>query len=209
MQVKLTLHSRLATAIYFLVAILITLPLLSFGQTIHTSGSLKYLRVANGYNGITLGSDVRQLTGSLSYMDGDGRIDADSCIKYACVDQAVLKMDTDMQLDMVGLRTYKNRIVNIYLFFNVKDAYKILAAFLRNYGQYTEKPIEYANIYNWNAGDVTLSLKYNPDIDKGVAIFSFNPLTNEIADMRRKQEQIERVTASVMAYANLPGNNKP
>jgi hypothetical protein len=118
-------------------------------------------------------------------------------------------MDTDMQLDLVGLRAYKNKVVNIYLFFDVKDAYKILADFLRDYGQYTGKPEEYANAYNWKAGDVTLSLKYDPNIDKGVAIFTHDPLTQEIADRRKKKEQIELLTSSVMAYANLASNNKP
>jgi hypothetical protein len=205
MQVKSMLHTKPAIMVCIAALFFIVKPLSSFGQTIQT-GSIHYLQVANGFKGITLGSDVGTMPANLSYLDGDSKVDADSCIKYAYGDQTILKMDTSLKLDLVGLRTYKNKVVNIYLFFDVKDAYKVLANFLRLYGQYTDKPDEYANLYNWSAGDVALSLKYNADVDKGVAIFSYKPLVKEIAERRVKREKMEQIIASINPYASSATN---
>ena len=149
------------------------------------TGTLEFLKSANGINGINLGADIGSLTYSnLSYLDGDDRLDPDSCLKFAISDSSALKIDNNLTLDMIGIRTYKNKIVNIYLFFRKADAYLIFNNFLSVYGLFTSKPFEYSNIYNWDTRAVSLSLMYRAGIDEGVATFTCNPLEQHIAEVK-------------------------
>lgn len=171
----------------FWAVVLLLSPLHGLSQIIRC-GSINYLYNTKGFKNFILGEDVHLLTDRLSFLDNDTRPDADSCMRYACTDNDILKIDSTLKLDMVGIRTYKNKIVNIYLFFDQKDAYKVLGNFLRTYGQYTEKPVEYADIYYWNTPNVSLSLTYTPDVDKGVAVFTFKPLLASVLnDDKRRQ----------------------
>jgi len=99
----------------------------------------------------------------------------------------LLKLAGDLKLDLIGIRTYKNKIVNIYLFFKLSDGYKILRVLLTNYGLFTDRPYDYADIYNWDSSTINLSLRYNVKVDLGVAIFTCNRLENEIELMKAKQ----------------------
>jgi hypothetical protein len=158
------------------------LPVLAFSQEKEVKpGSLSYLKFINGYNGIVLGSDAKQLPKSkLGFLDGDSTLDADSCLKLAYSDTTVLKVGNDLYLDMIGLRTYKNRIVNIYVFFKRSDGYKVFRDFLSTFGVFTSKPNDYADIYNWTTTTVNLSLRYEDKIDLGVAVFTCNPMVREM-----------------------------
>jgi hypothetical protein len=193
----------LSALVLVLVVLLLALPLKGTSQTIEC-GSLKYLVAAKGFKDILLGEDINNLLSKpLPYLDNNQRPDADSCFSYACNNSELLTIDSTLKLDMVGIRTYKNKIVNIYLFFPEKDAYKVLSNFLKNYGQFTEKPVEYANVYDWNTQSVKLSLSYNSDVDEGVAIFTFTPLLNSIRNSNRQK----REAVTLQAYNIL--NNMP
>ncbi|MCO5948021.1 hypothetical protein [Mucilaginibacter flavidus] len=148
-------------------------------------GTLEYLKYSNGIQGLTLGADINTLNYSnLKYLDDDNKFDADSCLKFAIGDTTVLKINGDLNLDLIGIRTYKNKIVNIYLFFRKTDAYILLHNFLSTYGVFTSKPVEYSNMYNWDSGTVSLSLMYQADVDDGVAVFTCNPLVHRIAEVK-------------------------
>jgi hypothetical protein len=170
-------------AVKTLFILLLLLPLAVFSQVkIAKPGSLDYLKFVNGYNGIVLGSDVRQLSkDKLPFLDGDDKFDADSCLKLAYNDTTILKVGKDLYLDMIGLRTYKNRIVNIYVFFKQSDGYKVFRDFLTTFGVFTSKPNDYVDIYNWTTSAVNLSLRYEDKIDLGVAVFTCNPLIREMS----------------------------
>jgi len=186
-----------------LAVLLLVLPLKGISQTIQC-GSLRYLVESRGFKHIVLGADINSLQlEPLKFLDNNQRPDADSCFSYACNDSEILTIDSNLKLDMIGIRTYKNKIVNIYLFFPEKDAYKVLSNFLKNYGQFTEKPVEYANVYDWNTQSVKLSLSYNSDVDEGVAVFTFTPLLASIQDSNRKKHD----AVTLQAYNIL--NNMP
>jgi hypothetical protein len=168
------------------------LPVLAFSQEKEVKpGSLAYLKFLNGYNGIVLGSDATQLPKSkLGFLDGDSTLDADACLKLAYSDTTVLKVGNDLYLDMIGLRTYKNRIVNIYVFFKRSDGYKVFRDFLSTFGVFTSKPNDYADIYNWATTTVNLSLRYEDKTDLGVAVFTSNPMVREM-NVRKIQPVVD------------------
>jgi hypothetical protein len=157
------------------------LPTLVFSQS-KTPGSVEYLKFCNGINGLTLGEDISQIPSyKLTFLDNDDKPDADSCTHYQYKDSSSLALGDSLSLDAIGFRTYKNKIVNIYLFFKMGDAYKILSDFLKAYGPFTERPNNYADIYNWDTSALNLSLRYQVKTEMGVAIFSSKHLENEIA----------------------------
>ncbi|UOE52352.1 hypothetical protein MTO98_14825 [Mucilaginibacter sp. SMC90] len=164
-----------------LIAIACLLPALAFSQS-KTPGSIEYLKFCNGINGLTLGEDISQLPSyKLTYLDNDDKPDADSCVRYQYKDSSLLALGDSLLLDAVGFRTYKNKIVNIYLFFKMPDAYKILDNFLKTYGPFTGRPDNYADIYNWDTSALNLSLRYQVKTEMGVAIFSSKRLEHALA----------------------------
>ncbi len=166
---------------------LIFSPFFSYSQS-KKPGSIEYLKFVNGFNGITLGADLRHLPGyKLIYLDGNNKLDADSCLLFEYADADLLKLDTDLNIQLIGLRTYKDKVVNIYLFFKLSDGYKMLHNFLTNYGLFTSKPSDYVDIYNWNSNKINLSLRYEVKVDLGVAIFTCNQLEDEIGTMKQRQ----------------------
>jgi hypothetical protein len=120
----------------------------------------------------------------LTYLDNDSKPDADSCIRYQYKDSSLLALGDSLSLNAIGLRAYKNKIVNIYLFFRMPDAYKILNNFLNAYGPFTGRPNAYADIYNWDTSVLNLSLRYQVKTEMGVAIFSSKNIENQIAANR-------------------------
>ncbi len=158
-------------------------PLSGFSQE-KKEGSLNYLQQCNGFNDLRLGADIKQIPkADLKFMDGDNTMDADSCLKYE-YKGANLNLDDNLDLDMVGIRTYKNKIVNIYVFFKKEDGDKVLENFLANYGNCTDKPQDF--VYDWNAANLSLSLRYKLDTDLGIAVFTNNKLQSEIESGKTK-----------------------
>ena len=185
--------------------LMLLMPVVAFSQ-LKNQGSIQALKVNNGFNGITLGANVKQLTGSLTYLDGNSRVDADSCLRYLYTDENMLKIDSNLKLDAIGIRAYKDTIVNIYLFFRKDDAYKIMSMFLNNYGQFNEKPEEYEDIYGWSTPPVKLSLNYSSRMDMGIAVFTNNMLITEVNTARQKRDQATSIT-SAQAQVNEMRNN--
>jgi hypothetical protein len=167
--------------------LLIVIPFFASSQP-KKPGSIEYLKYSNGFGDISLGADLNQLPGyKLAFLDNDNKFDADSCLKFEYRDANLLRLAGDLNLDLIGIRAYKNKVVNIYLFFKLSDGYKILSVLLTNYGLFTNKPYDYADIYDWNSSTVNLSLRYNVKVDLGVAIFTCNRLAHEIELMKTKQ----------------------
>jgi hypothetical protein len=187
MQLISTSKSVYPKSLILLVALFLV-PMLGFSIS-GNPGSIKYLQATNGFNGIVLGSDISEIPQyKLSYLENNSLPDSDGCVTYEYKDSTTLKMANNLNLDMVTIRTYKNKIVNIYLFFDKHDSYKILSDFLTQYGQFNDKPYEYTDIYNWNTSNVNLSLKYAAKINEGIAVFTNNPLVAEI----QYQKQLEQ-----------------
>jgi hypothetical protein len=125
----------------------------------------------------------------LFYLDDDSRLDADSCYKFEYRDTSLLKVGNDFYLDLVGIRTYKNKVVNIYLFFKKSDGYKLLNNFLAAYGVFTSKPDDYSDIYEWHSSMIDVSLRYQSDNDLGlgIAVYTFKRQEDQLQAMQNKQ----------------------
>lgn len=206
------LFHRLIISKYVAVFLIIffTAPGLSSAQKAKI-GTVGFLTATNGINGIYLGADIKNLNYSqISYLDGDDRFDADSCLKFAISDSAALRIDKNVSLDMIGIRTYNSKIVNIYLFFRKADAYAVLNKFLSIYGVFTSKPVEYSNIYVWDSAAVNLSLMYRADLDDGVAIFTYNPLVRHLVEVKEmaagqhRKQYNEQGNAAVLLSSTKP-----
>jgi hypothetical protein len=172
--------------------IALLLPSLVFCQS-GKHGSVEYLKFCNGLDEIKLGSDINLIPDyKLAFLDGNDKPDADSCFKYEYRDSSLLKMGNNLNLELIAIRTYKNKIVNIYLFFKRDDAYKVLNEFSALYGVYTDKPDPYQDVYDWNSVKLNLSVRYEAKVDLGIAVFTSNSLVAEIS--REKQKQAARST---------------
>ncbi|MDF2432094.1 MAG: hypothetical protein JWP44_1725 [Mucilaginibacter sp.] len=159
-------------------------------------GSLGYLKQSNGFKDIVLGSNINIIPSyKLGYMDGDYHVDADSCLKLNYKDTD-LKFGDNLFLDLVGIRTFKNKVVNIYLFFKKADGYKVLQSMLDSYGLFTDRPDNYQDVYNWNTSRVSLSLMYEMNVDLGVAIFTCNDLQKEIETRKQKLALMTQLLSS-------------
>ncbi len=180
-------------------------PFLSWSQSKKT-GSIEYLKFCNGLSDIKLGSDINQIPqAKLAYLDGDSRFDADSCLRYEYRDDDILSMGDDLNLDLVGIRAYKGKVVDIYLFFRRADGYKVLSKFLTAYGPFTSKPDNFSDNYSWNSSLLNLSLKYEIKTDLGMAVLTSRPLADEIAaakEKARKRKELEELVAKYTAFVS-------
>lgn len=173
---------KIGTKMVLIVACM--LPSLAFSQS--KKGTVEYLKFCNGIKGLTLGEDVNHIPSyKLSYLDNDDKPDADNCLSYQYKSDSSSAQTDSLSIDAIGLRTYKNKIVNIYLFFKMGDAYKILGNFLNMYGPFTNRPDAYADVYNWDTSLLNLSLRYQVKTEMGVAIFSDKELESELAADKR------------------------
>jgi len=168
------------------------LPVVAYCQGTQ-KGSLEYLLASNGFKQIKLGESFNQLdAGKLAYMDNIDSLDADSCYKFCYKDDGILDLGNGVYLNQVGFRTYKGKIVNIYLFFPRECGYSILKDFEANYGRCTNCPGEF--MYDWKANGVTLSLRYKQAIEMGVAIFTSKSIEKQLVadNNQRKVRQEQR-----------------
>ena len=163
----------------------IVFPCFIFCQS-QQKGSLEYLRLSNGFKQIELGSDVGRLErNKLFNMDDADTTDSDNCHKFCYRDNDILYLGKGLFLNQVGLRTYRNRIVNIYLFFPRSAGYAILKYFEADYGKYSDVPGEF--MYDWKTTGVTLSLRYSRAIEMGVAIFTCSDVEKQIVEEESKR----------------------
>lgn len=154
------------------------LPFSAFCQV--KPGSIEYLKYINGIGELHLGADISTIPGNkLAYLDGNSQLDADSCLTFAYRDTLLVKLN-NVLLDQIGIRTYKNKIVNIYLFFPQSESGKLLYKFLVDFGNFTERPNPYKDIYKWNSSNVDLSLLFEVKTDLGIAIFTSKKIINDI-----------------------------
>ena len=150
-------------------------------------GSLDYLNRCNGFKNIALGSNAEAIPNyKLSFLDGDDQIDADSCLRFEYRDDRILTINNVANLVTVGLRTYKNKIVNIYLFFKREDGRELLKYFIESYGKFTSKPGNF--MYDWDTNAVKLALRFQIDCDYGVAIFTSNSMENLLSQLKQKEK---------------------
>jgi hypothetical protein len=170
-------------------------------------GSLQYLSFCNGFKPIELGSEVERLDqGKLAYLDDVDSLDSDGCYKFCYKDSAMLYLGHGLLLNRVGLRTYNNRIVNIYLFFPRNAGHEVLQNFEANYGECTGVLGEF--MYDWKTTGVTLSLRYSRAIEMGVAIFTCVDLENQVIEdgnkRKTKQQDNQGLPVTATAAASKP-----
>jgi hypothetical protein len=173
--------SRLSYKTLVIMMMSLCLPAMCFSQS-SQPGSLAFLKDRNGIAGFRLGAylTVNQAQ-DLSYIDGEnGKPDADSCVTYEYHPENGLKVEGGISVNHICLRTYKNKLVNIYVFFNRPEGYLVLRRFLQWYGTFTAKPNDYLDIYDWDSNKVKVSLRYHLDTDQGMAVYTSVDLMNEI-----------------------------
>ena len=159
--------------------LIIIAPIFTLSQPAN-NGSLAFLQSSNGFKGITLGTDDKRLDSfKLAYLDGNEGVDVDSCVRFAYQDEDIKDLGDGLSLNLVGIRTYKGKIVNIYLFFNREDGYRVLKNFEAQYGKFTSAPGDF--MYDWDTNGLKLSLRYEVDVDLGVATFTCKKLEEKIA----------------------------
>jgi hypothetical protein len=170
------------------------------------AGSLNYLLACNGFKQLKLGADIKNLEmDKLAYLDDIDSLDADSCYKLVYQDDDMLNMGNGIYLNLVGFRIYKNKIVNIYLFFDRYRGYDVLQEFEAEYGNFTKASGEF--MYDWKTDKVNLSLRYKPIADMGVAIFSCNQMVQQVArdDVKRNELRQQEQTRDLAEAKDLLG----
>lgn len=161
-------------------------------------GTIDYLSYYNGFNGISLGDSITKIPSvKLKYLDGSSRTDEEGCLKYEYTDATWQKLQDSLSISAIGLRTWGDKIVNIYIFFAKKNGSALLGSFLSDYGTFTYRPDDYKDIYGWDSEDVKLDLLYDLNVDTGVAIFTNKPLYKLIAISKVK-------TPAVVVPAKTP-----
>jgi hypothetical protein len=89
-------------------------------------------------------------------------------------------IDGIIPLNAVCIRTYKNKIVNIYVFFSKNFGYAVLRSFITLYGLFTSKPDDYLDIYDWKSKSVDLNLRYIQTMSLGMATFTWNEIHDKL-----------------------------
>jgi len=162
-------------------------------------GSLEYLLLSNGFNTIKLDSGINRLDRrKLSYLDDVDSLDSDGCYKFCYKDSVMLQLGSGLTLSQLGLRTYNDRIINIYLFFPRTAGQSVLKYFEANYGYCTDVIGEF--MYDWKTTGVTLSLRYPRAIEMGVAIFTCVDLDRQIAEDGNKRKTVQQPTKDLLAF---------
>jgi hypothetical protein len=177
------------------------LPGMAWTQSVET-GLLKYPLAANGFKNLKLGEFTKLIpVYRLVYMDGNDMPDADSCYRYIYNDNNILGLADDITLNKVGFRTYKNQIIEIYLFFRHVDGYKVLKDFVANYGTWNNRPTDFT--YIWENGDVSLSLCYKDDLELGVVIFSSKKMRQLVQQYAIRVAATQKAIATSLSIAGI------
>ena len=167
----------------FLVAFLVV-PAFCYAQN-ENSGLLNNLTVSNGFGKIYLGESINMIAkDKLVYMDGDRTRDIDGCVKYEYHDMDQINSENNLDLNMVGLRVYNGKIINIYLFFKKENGYQIFQSFESKFGNCTARTGDFT--YSWDTYNVKLYLEYDKEY-LGVAIYSCKKLYQEIAQNNERR----------------------
>jgi len=155
----------------------LAIPFFSYSQD-NNMGSLNYLNTSNGFGNIYLGEDISLIPpNKLAFMDNDSIPDIDGCIKYEYGDLDQINNKSNLNLDLVGIRVYKHKIINIYLFFKKEFGFRVFQSFEASYGGCTERIRDFT--YSWETDNVKLYLEYDKE-DLGIAIFSCKKLYQEV-----------------------------
>jgi len=163
------------------------LPVCCLAQRKH-GATIENLKLAKGFDRFVTGSSINTIPGcQLTYLDGQATPDADSCMFFEYKDYNVMKINADLTLRAIALRVYKDKIVSVYLFFDKDDGFKVLHDFLIRYGQFTNRPNAYADVFEWTSDAITLVLQYYLDVDLGMAVYTDTSLQRQIvADKQRR-----------------------
>lgn len=163
-----------------LILLVLILPFAALSQKqkyLPQKGTIDYLSYYNGFNGIFLGDSITKIPSvKLKYMDGSSRTDEEGCLKYEYTDATWEKLEDSLSIKGIGLRTWGDKIVNIYIFFAKKNGSALLGSFMSDYGTFTYRPDDYKDIYGWDSEDVKLDLMYDLNVETGVAIFTCKPM---------------------------------
>jgi hypothetical protein len=191
-------HTAIITAVKLLLIAGICLPQIAISQ-VNKPGSIEYLKFCNGYKELVLGADIKTIrVDKLNYLDGNSRPDEDACFKYEYRDSSILQLPDSSTLDLVAIRTFNDKIINIYLFFKRSRGYSLLNGFLNTFGTFTDRPDNYSDIYNWTSNFITLSLRYQMNTDLGIAIYTSKTLEREMAAVKtliKKQQEAANLSA--------------
>jgi len=163
------------------------LPMCCLAQRKH-GATIENLKTAKGFDRLVTGSSINTIPGCrLTYLDGKTTSDADSCIFFEYQDYSAMKINADLTLRAIALRVYKEKIVSVYLFFDKADGFKVLRDFLTRYGQFTNRPNAYADVFEWTSDAITLELQYQLDVDLGMAVYTDTSLQRQIAADKQKR----------------------
>jgi hypothetical protein len=179
-----------------MVLILVISPLLGISQP-YKAGSIDGLKRDNGFNRLILGQEIEQISeNKLAYLDDFPKFDADSCMFYEYHDEDVQLISNDLKVRFIAIRAYKYKIVNIYVLFDRSEGFNVLNNFLTRYGQFTGRPNAYANVFEWDCSSVNLTLKYQLDIDFGIAIYTCKALDQEIKEKSKQKLLQQKILAN-------------
>jgi hypothetical protein len=179
-----------------MVLILVIGPLLGISQP-YRAGNIDGLKRENGFNQLVLGQEIEQISeNKLAYLEDFPKFDADSCIFYEYHDEDVQQISKDLKIKFIAIRAYKYKIVNIYVLFDRSEGFKVLNDFLARYGQFTCRPNAYADVFEWDCSSVNLLLKYQLDVDFGIAVYTCKALDREIKEKTKQQLSQQQILAN-------------
>lgn len=179
-----------------MVLILVIGPLLGSSQ-LYKMGTIDGLKRDNGFNRLVLGQEIEQISDNkLAYLEDFPRLDADSCMFYEYHDEDVQLISKDLKIKFIAIRAYKYKIVNIYVLFDRSEGFKVLNNFLARYGQFTGRPNPYADVFEWDCSSVNLLLKYQLDVEFGIAVYTCKALDREIKERTKQQLLQQKILAN-------------
>jgi hypothetical protein len=174
-----------------LLVVLAFFPIVTLGQPTVKTGSIGFLTNSRSFGPLKLGSDIDALPyQKLSFLEDNNKPDSDSCFTYQFMDSTMTDLEGIVPLYGVCIRTYKNKIVNIYIFFSKNYGYALLRNFLTLYGLFTSKPDDYLDFYKWTSKSVDLTLRYEPKKSLGMAIYTWNEINDNLTHKSLEQVNV-------------------
>lgn len=143
---------------------LIIITFLAITSVAHAQNDkIKRLDEKNGYGGIKLGDTIINIHLPTSPTIGNSTVDNYGVSSYIINDQSLMKIGDEVELSNIIVRCYKNRIIDIELYFNSLYFNKIITMLQMNYGPESPRKERELN-YIWSAKKVSLSCLF--DVDK-------------------------------------------